>query len=102
MRQDRRRRCIRTLENSDEDAIKVYQRLAGTKKHGFNWWFGRSSRRKASKPRKIITRNGNNELKCEMLSAGKGLGDLIQGTWHGVMGVSEGEKRIDGGVIGRQ
>ena len=102
MRQDRRRRCIRTLENSDEDAIKVYQRLAGTKKHGFNWWFGRSSRRKASKPRKIITRNGNTELKCEMLSAGKGLGDLIQGTWHGVMGVSEGEKRIDGGVIGRQ
>lgn len=102
MRQDRRRRCIRTLENSDEDAIKVYQRLAGTKKHGFNWWFGRSSRRKASKPRKIIKRNGNNELKCEMLSAGKGLGDLIQGTWHGVMGVSEGEKRIDGGVIGRQ
>ena len=37
-----------------------------------------------------------------MLSAGKGLGDLIQGTWHGVMGVPEGENRIDGGVIGRQ
>lgn len=60
LRQDRRRRCIRTLENSYEDAIKVYQRLAGTKKHGFNWWFGRSSRRNASKPRKIIKRNGNN------------------------------------------
>lgn len=77
----------------------MYQRLAGTKKHGFNWWFGRPSRRNASKPRKIIERNGNNELKCEMLSTRKGLGDLIQGTWHGVMGVPEREKRIDREVI---
>ena len=32
----------------------------------------------------------------------EGLGDLIQGTWHGVMGVAEGEKGMDGGVIGKQ
>ena len=37
-----------------------------------------------------------------MLSAGRGLGELIRGTWHGVLGVPEGEKGVDGGVIGRQ